>query len=123
MSQYDRPLRTGAPVHSVKLLKMSSLSLSEHWPPSTFACKCYIHHIFIDREAGEVMRLVVSVCLFVCMYHILSNFTLRSGADWAIIGTRLCSRSRESERERERARERFISNPDFDLHSTDVTVE
>ena len=25
-------------------------------------------HVFIDREAGEIIRLVASVCLFVCDY-------------------------------------------------------
>ncbi len=42
-------------------------------------------------HSWDIIHLVVSVCMCVCLYYyILSNFTLCTVAERAIIGTRLC---------------------------------
>ncbi len=32
----------------------------------------------IDREAGEIIHLVASVCLFVCLFETQINYTLKN---------------------------------------------
>ncbi len=54
---------------SLILFKRFSHAPSSKWVPLAFlVLKIYVsYYIFIDCEAGEIMHLVASVCLFVCL--------------------------------------------------------
>ena len=57
------------------------IDLAGHWS---------ILPIFIDRKAGEIMHLVASVCLFVCLYKECISRSVRNGWVFKVVVVSTC---------------------------------